>query len=79
MSGLTQKQKSVLYFIDGYIRSNSLSPALTDISSAFGWSTTTAAYNHVKALESKGYIARERNKARTIQVLRLPSRGGEAK
>lgn len=66
---LTDTQREIMRFIRAYIYEHKYSPSIRDIVSRVSVSSTnTVAYN-LHALEKKGYIARDRFKARTIRVL----------
>ena len=67
---LTHKQKAVLDFLEDQLRITGFMPSTREIQSHFGYSSQTAAINHLRALESKGAIQRLPGKAR---ALTLPS------
>ncbi len=67
---LTDKQQAVLDFLENQLRSTGIMPSTREIQSHFGYSSQTAAINHLRALESKGAIQRLPGKAR---ALTLPS------
>jgi repressor LexA len=68
MKEITQRQQEVLGFIKGFISRHKYPPTIREISNNFGISVK-GAYDHVKALERKGYIALNTNRSRTIEVL----------
>ena len=70
MSGLTEKQAAVLRFIESHTASAGWPPTHREICAEFGYASPNAANVMLKALERKGYVAIDRNKARCIQVLR---------
>ena len=70
---LTQQQKRVLGFVDEYSTERGFPPTLREIGEAVGIASVNAVRGHVAALEKKGYIAREHDKARSIRVLHAPS------
>jgi repressor LexA len=67
---LTDKQQAVLDFLEDQLLSTGIMPSTREIQSHFGYSSQTAAINHLRALESKGAIQRLPGKAR---ALTLPS------
>ncbi|MGQ9610141.1 MAG: transcriptional repressor LexA [bacterium] len=70
---LTQKQQEILDFIKDYIKETGYPPAVRDISNAFGMSSK-GAYDHITAIEKKGYIRRDPSKPRAIELLDYVSR-----
>lgn len=68
---LTDRQQQVLAFIDAFASKRRLSPTLVEICEHFGFASPNAAKSHLIALEKKGYIKREANVPRSIEVLRL--------
>lgn len=68
MRAITQRQQEVLDFIKSYIADRSYPPTIREISDHFGISVK-GAYDHVKAIEKKGYISLNTHRSRTIEVL----------
>ena len=66
---LTQRQKEILDFIKTYIAKNSISPTLTEINKEFGLGSTSAAFQHVEALQRKGYLKKLPYQTRAISVV----------
>lgn len=64
---VTDKQRLVLEYIQGYAVDNGYSPAIRDVASHFECSVK-GAYDHVVALEKKGLIERSKNRSRSILV-----------
>ena len=73
MRPLTERQQSVLDVVQRYSREHGFPPTLREIGAALDLSNVSAVRGHVAALEKKGYIAKESDKARSIRVLRHPS------
>lgn len=69
MKDLTNKQVRVLNFIEGYIEDKKFPPTFREISEKFDISVK-GAYDHIKALERKGYIRCENHRSRALEVLR---------
>ena len=69
MKNLTEKQHDVLDFILWHIRENGWQPTIREICAEFQWAGTQAAFDHLRALERKGYIERT-GKARAIKILK---------
>ncbi|MCU0654515.1 MAG: transcriptional repressor LexA [Polyangiaceae bacterium] len=67
MRGLTPKQQLVLDFIRQSIRERGYPPTLREIGSRFGIKSTNGVNDHLKALETKGYLTREDMKSRSLR------------
>ena len=70
---LTARQQRVYDFISNKIRSQGFGPTIREITDEFGWKSPTAALAHLQALEKKGYIKREPNISRSIQLSNNPA------
>lgn len=62
----TARQQQVLDFIKGYMDERGYSPSYREISSI--GITPGTVRNHLDALEAKGYLVRNMNEARSIQL-----------
>jgi repressor LexA len=65
---LTKRQQQVLDFIIGYIKETGYPPTVRDIANEFEISSK-GAYDHLIAIEKKGYIRRDPAKPRAIELL----------
>jgi len=65
---LTEKQENIYNFIKDNIKNSGFPPTVREIGEKFGI-TVKGAYDHVKAIEKKGYIQTEQNKSRAIVVV----------
>jgi repressor LexA len=70
---LTGKQQKVLDFIINYVRETGYPPTVREIGNTFGISSK-GAYDHLKAIEKKGYIKRDASKPRAIELMDFISR-----
>lgn len=68
MAPLTKKQNEIYKYLRHIQISGEPSPSISELSSHFGFRSTRSARDHLKALERKGVIQREANKARSIRV-----------
>ncbi|MCK4667326.1 repressor LexA [Candidatus Dependentiae bacterium] len=68
MEKLTKKQTNILNFIKDFILKNGYPPTIREIADHFKV-YIRAAQDHLKALEKKGYIVREKGKTRSICLL----------
>jgi repressor LexA len=76
MTYLTQRQKEILEFIQEYRRDRGIAPTHREICEKFGFSSYGTAYKHLKLLQEKGFLRRDWNQKRGIELLRaIP--GGE--
>ncbi|MHC4706304.1 MAG: LexA family protein [Planctomycetota bacterium] len=73
MRPLTNRQSALLEFVVEYSSRRGFPPTLREIGDGTGLSNVSAVRGHMMALEKKGYIAKDPDKARSIQVLRVPS------
>jgi repressor LexA len=55
---LTARQKRIYDFIVGVIRDNGYAPSIPEIGKRFKITSTRGVFDHLKALENKGYIKR---------------------
>jgi repressor LexA len=68
-SGLTDRQREVLDFINDSIRRRGYPPTLREIGSHFGIRSTNGVNDHLRALEKKGFLQREDLKSRALRPL----------
>jgi repressor LexA len=71
---LTQRQRDILDFIATSIDRRGYPPTLREIGEHFGIRSTNGVSDHLKALEKKGFLAREDLKSRAMR----PVAGGRA-
>src|SRR4030042_919914 len=65
---LTEKQDLIFQFIKQQIRDSGFPPTVREIGDKFNI-TVKGAYDHIKAIEKKGFIKTEQNKSRAIVIL----------
>jgi repressor LexA len=75
---LTDRQKAVLDFISRSIVKRGYPPTLREIGEHMGIRSTNGVNDHLKALEKKGYLAREDLKSRALRPLKFPHAPGRA-
>jgi DNA-binding MarR family transcriptional regulator len=68
--GLTQRQAQVLQFIEASHSQRQYPPTLREIGTHMGIRSTNGVNDHLRALETKGYISRDGMSSRGIRVLR---------
>lgn len=69
MKVLTDKQQAVLKYITKVIRDSGFAPTIREIADEFEI-TAKGAYDHLKAIEKKGYLKTNKNQSRAIELLR---------
>lgn len=68
MKDLTKRQTAVLDYIEYFIDEKKFPPTFREISEQFKISVK-GAYDHIKALERKGYVRCETHRSRALEVL----------
>lgn len=73
---LTPKQKQLLIFIQDRLAQNGISPSFDEMKEALGLKSKSGIHRLVQGLEERGFIRRLPNRARALEVLRIPSPTG---
>jgi len=63
---LTARQQEVLDYLRRATREDGMTPSTRDIQAHFGFASQTAAMSHLRALERKGVIERNKRQARSV-------------
>jgi len=71
MQKLTPRQAKILEFIKDFQSKYNTSPTLREMMSCFKFKALGTIQDHLSALERKGYIKKEKDKARSILILGL--------
>ncbi len=66
-SSLTPKQLRVLIFIRDFSSARGYAPTMQELADEFGVSKVTV-FEHIAALQKKGYLKRSRHKARSLRL-----------
>ncbi len=69
---LTKRQKEVLDFLVGFVNKHGYSPSFEEIAKALRLTSLATVHKHVTTLERKGFIRRDYNQSRSIEVTQLP-------
>jgi repressor LexA len=69
MKQLSAKQQRILAFVRSFVDDNSYPPSIRDILGGCGISSTSVVDYNLKALERAGYIRRDREVSRAIELL----------
>lgn len=75
---LTQRQRDILDFISTSIDRRGYPPTLREIGEHFGIRSTNGVSDHLKALEKKGFLAREDLKSRAMRPMSSTAQSGRA-
>jgi repressor LexA len=67
---LTERQETILLFIQQFLQENGYPPTLRQIGKKFGISSTFGVKRHLDALEKKGYLNVESNASRGISIIK---------
>jgi repressor LexA len=74
-SYLTERQKAILEFIQEFTREHGIAPTHREICERFGYSSYGTVYKHLKLLQEKGFLRREWNQKRGIEIVDKPLPG----
>jgi len=66
---LTKRQTQILGFLQDFKSQEGIAPTYREISGYFGFKSTKAASDHVRALEKKGYVRLHGNRSRSIEIV----------
>lgn len=69
---LTRKQHELLLFLHDYLDDRGVSPSFDEMKEALGLKSKSGIHRLILALEERGFIRRLPNRARAVEVLRLP-------
>lgn len=67
-ASLTKTQARVLAFVEQAVAQNGRPPTMKEVAGHFGWSSTSTAQQHLRALETKGHLSRTPKSARSLRV-----------
>ena len=66
---LTKRQREILNYLSEYSAENGYAPSFEEIAEQFSYSSLATVHEHLSNLERKGYIKREYNESRAIEIL----------
>src|SRR3954466_964845 len=69
---LTAKQRELLLFIDKRLKQDGISPSFDEMREALDLKSKSGVHRLISALEERGFIHRLPNRARALEVLKLP-------
>jgi repressor LexA len=69
---LTAKQRELLMFIDGRLKESGISPSFDEMREALELKSKSGVHRLISELEERGFIRRLANRARALEVVKLP-------
>ena len=69
---LTAKQRQLLLFIDERLKRSGVSPSFEEMKDALDLKSKSGVHRLVSALEERGFVRRLPNRARALEVLKVP-------
>src|SRR3982751_922197 len=69
---LTAKQRELLMFIDSRLKQDGISPSFDEMREALDLKSKSGVHRLISALEERGFIRRLANRARALEVLKVP-------
>lgn len=73
---LTPRQKEVLDYIQGYLDAHGYAPSFDEIAANFQFRSLATVHEHLTNLQAKGYVRRDFNRRRAIEVVPPPGQSG---
>ncbi len=68
MATLTKRQKQLIDYLNDYISEHGYAPTLAEVGQYFGLSSLATVHKHLHNLEQKGFIKRQHNHSRALEV-----------
>ena len=75
MATLTKRQKQLVDYLENYISEHGYAPTLAEVGQYFGLSSLATVHKHLHNLEQKGFIKRQHNHSRALEVATPEKRG----
>jgi repressor LexA len=75
---LTRKQHELLVYIDARLAETGVSPSFEEMKEALDLKSKSGVHRLISALEERGFIKRLANRARALEVLKMPEMKGAA-
>src|SRR6476619_5674535 len=69
---LTAKQRELLLFVDQRLKQDGISPSFDEMREALDLKSKSGVHRLISALEERGFIRRLPNRARALEVLKMP-------
>ncbi|MFZ0658039.1 MAG: transcriptional repressor LexA [Candidatus Binataceae bacterium] len=75
MATLTKRQKQMVDYLENYISQNGYAPTLAEVGEFFGLSSLATVHKHLRNLEQKGFIRRQHNHSRALEMSPVDGKG----
>ncbi len=72
---LTRKQHELLFYIHDRLAETGVSPSFEEMKEAMGLKSKSGVHRLISALEERAFIRRLPNRARALEVVKMPERG----
>jgi repressor LexA len=66
---LTKRQRQILDYVQSFIDAEGYSPSFEEIAENFGYSSLATVHEHLSNLETKGYLRKNYNKSRSLELV----------
>ena len=66
---LTRRQYQVLAFLDSFVRERGYCPSYDEVRKSMGLASLATVHKHLNTLEQKGFIHRDSNRSRSIEII----------
>ena len=76
---LTRKQHDLLCYIHDSLTNSGVSPSFEEMKEALDLKSKSGVHRLISALEERGFIRRLANRARALEVVKMPERGGQTR
>lgn len=76
---LTRKQHELLIYIHDRLSESGISPSFEEMKEALDLKSKSGVHRLISALEERGFIVRLANRARALEVVKMPERSGETR
>ena len=73
---LTRKQHELLCYINDHLGQTGVSPSFEEMKEALDLKSKSGVHRLISALEERGFIRRLPNRARALEVMRMPDKAG---
>ena len=69
---ITKKQHELLLYLNSYIKQNGISPSFEEMKIALNLHSKSGIHRLITSLQERGFVRRLANRARAIEIIRLP-------
>lgn len=76
---LTRKQHDLLCYIHDSLSKSGVSPSFEEMKEALDLKSKSGVHRLISALEERGFIRRLANRARALEVIKMPETGGQTR